>query len=290
MLLTYSLSTWGTPVIFTDPQAFSQADAITQSVDLSNPSYVDPGHFGSPNGLGGVVAGCWPQTPYIPDPCILITPGVTFVATLGRISKYRPELTIYSPGLALPGAPWNIQSNLGAISPDDFYMQTASNAIGFNVWTGTIFPTGQYAVQVVETGGSMQITTFTLTYSTSPQFVGVYDSAGIESVSVYSPGSNFILSDVQFQPSVPVYLSDLKKETKGLGPGKSLHDKVTLVEAYYDANDLGNACLLLDGFNHEINAQAGKSIDSIQMMRLTSDSTWIQSALNCASDSKAPHQ
>ena len=53
-------------------------------------------------------------------------------------------------------------------------------------------------------------------------------------------------------------LADLLSETTGVGPGKSLADKVTSIQEDVAADDTADACAALGAFIHEVNAQTGR--------------------------------
>jgi hypothetical protein len=68
---------------------------------------------------------------------------------------------------------------------------------------------------------------------------------------------------------------------KGVGPGTSLADKVTLAQTYYSANDIPNTCSQLTAFVNEVNAQNGKSISQSTAKLLVLDAQTIQGAIGC---------
>jgi hypothetical protein len=76
-------------------------------------------------------------------------------------------------------------------------------------------------------------------------------------------------------------LADLAAAATGVGPGKSLIDKVTEAQADLDANDLGGTCGGLGAFVKEVKAQTGKKILPVSAASLTSAATRIEAVLAC---------
>jgi hypothetical protein len=76
-------------------------------------------------------------------------------------------------------------------------------------------------------------------------------------------------------------LNDLAGRVSGVGPGKSLANKVDQASASLAANDIPSACSTLQGFIDEVKAQSGKKITAAVAASLTSDAQSIRSALAC---------
>lgn len=76
-------------------------------------------------------------------------------------------------------------------------------------------------------------------------------------------------------------LNDLAGKVSGVGPGKSLSDKVAQASAYFAANNIASACSTLEEFLNEVRAQTGKKITAAVAASLTSDAQSIRSALAC---------
>jgi len=81
-----------------------------------------------------------------------------------------------------------------------------------------------------------------------------------------------------FKPLEP---AALLAQVTGVGPGKSLADKVSLAQTYFSANDIPNTCAQLASFVNEVNAQKGKSISQSLAAQLISDAQIIQAAIGC---------
>jgi hypothetical protein len=81
--------------------------------------------------------------------------------------------------------------------------------------------------------------------------------------------------------SVQTQLQNLLVAVTGVGPGTSLADKVSQIEAYVAANDMADACQALTAFINEVKAQTGKKITAVQAASFIAQATSIQSALGC---------
>jgi hypothetical protein len=75
--------------------------------------------------------------------------------------------------------------------------------------------------------------------------------------------------------------ADLAFAVAGVGPGKSLIDKITEAQTDLGANDLAGTCGALRAFSNEVNAQTGKKISSGSAASLIGDATRIQAVLGC---------
>lgn len=82
-------------------------------------------------------------------------------------------------------------------------------------------------------------------------------------------------------PHVTTLLAALLKEVKGVGPGQSLANKVTAVQAYYAASDTQATCAMLTGFVDEVQAQDGKKINSTLDAKLIADAQAIETRIGC---------
>ena len=79
-------------------------------------------------------------------------------------------------------------------------------------------------------------------------------------------------------------LSDLASAVQGVGPGKSLAEKVHAAQSSLAAGNIGQTCSTLGAFIHEVRAQAGKKIGSSQARQLIADAQRIQAVLSCQGD------
>ena len=76
-------------------------------------------------------------------------------------------------------------------------------------------------------------------------------------------------------------LTELGAAVAGVGPGKSLADKVSAIEGYVAANDTADACATLGAFISEVNAQTGKKISTAQAASFIMQAQDIEAALDC---------
>jgi FIMAH domain-containing protein len=76
-------------------------------------------------------------------------------------------------------------------------------------------------------------------------------------------------------------LSALLTAVTGVGPGKSLANKVKQIQAYLAANDTASACNLLNDFISEVNAQKGKKLTKALADSLIAQADAIKARLGC---------
>jgi Protein of unknown function (DUF1566) len=76
-------------------------------------------------------------------------------------------------------------------------------------------------------------------------------------------------------------LAALLTEVTGVGPGRSLADKVALAQTYYAVPDIQATCAVLTGFINEVQAQAGKKISPQLDAKLVADAQAIEAAIGC---------
>ena len=99
--------------------------------------------------------------------------------------------------------------------------------------------------------------------------------------TAYSDGVAF--DRMQFVPALDPadLLADLSAAVTGVGPGKSLADKVALAQAYYAVPDVQATCAILTDFNREVRAQRGKLIPMELADELTADAEAIMVSMGC---------
>jgi hypothetical protein len=76
-------------------------------------------------------------------------------------------------------------------------------------------------------------------------------------------------------------LADLAAAVRGVGPGTSLADKVTVIRADVAVNDKAHACADLNALSRELTAQSGKRLSSGQAATLIADARRIGAVLGC---------
>jgi len=80
---------------------------------------------------------------------------------------------------------------------------------------------------------------------------------------------------------IVVLFNDLRAAVIGVGPGKSLVNKVRHAEAYYTAQDKQATCSMLSGFVNEVKAQKSKKISKGLAKSLINDARDIKMAIGC---------
>jgi hypothetical protein len=75
-------------------------------------------------------------------------------------------------------------------------------------------------------------------------------------------------------------LATLLTEVRGVGPGKSLANKVELAQTYYVAGDIQATCAMLTAFDNEVQAQAGKISKALDA-QLIAEAQTIEAAIGC---------
>jgi len=83
------------------------------------------------------------------------------------------------------------------------------------------------------------------------------------------------------QPSVSGLLQQLLTDSTGVGPGKSLANKVALAQTYYAVPDIQSTCAVLKSFLHEVTAQSGKKLTTAQAQALSGDAAVIMRTMAC---------
>jgi hypothetical protein len=74
---------------------------------------------------------------------------------------------------------------------------------------------------------------------------------------------------------------DLAAAVAAVGPGSSLAAKVAVIESSVAADDTADACAELVAFGHEVNAQAGKKLATMEASALVARGQGIEAALGC---------
>ena len=82
--------------------------------------------------------------------------------------------------------------------------------------------------------------------------------------------------------SIDEQFESLLSCVKGVGPGKSLANKVALAQTYYAVPDVQATCAVLTGFVNEVRAQRGKKIALNLADKLTADARVIMSRIGCS--------
>jgi hypothetical protein len=76
-------------------------------------------------------------------------------------------------------------------------------------------------------------------------------------------------------------LADLLQAVQGVGPGRSLADKVQSAQSSLASGDVVGTCSILSAFIHEVKAQSGKHIPASQASQLIADAQRMWAVLAC---------
>ena len=76
-------------------------------------------------------------------------------------------------------------------------------------------------------------------------------------------------------------MEELGTVVRGVGPGKSLADKIELAQAYLAVPDVQSTCEVLNAFLNQVRAQRGKKLTSELADELTEDALVITDAIGC---------
>jgi probable HAF family extracellular repeat protein len=82
---------------------------------------------------------------------------------------------------------------------------------------------------------------------------------------------------------ISLLFSRLLDDVTGVGPGKSLAQKIRSASAYYEADDRQATCSMLRGFVDQVNAQQGKKLSVALARQLANDARVIRRAIRCGS-------
>jgi hypothetical protein len=105
---------------------------------------------------------------------------------------------------------------------------------------------------------------------------------GDRTIAVGSSSRDIRLSGVDAPLKSPAdEVLDLLAAVKGVGPGKSLENKVKAIQASIAAGQTTSTCNQLNAFKHEVGAQTGKSIPVATATALLSEADRVAAAAGC---------
>lgn len=96
-----------------------------------------------------------------------------------------------------------------------------------------------------------------------------------------SSTSHALLAEELRQTVPAAVLQQLYADVSGVGPGKSLANKIALAQEYFAPPDNQATCEVLHGFENQVSAQAGKKLTDAQAAEFTSDAGIIMDAIGC---------
>jgi len=89
------------------------------------------------------------------------------------------------------------------------------------------------------------------------------------------------VAQVQFDSPAATQIAGLFAHVQGVGPGRSLAQKLATAQADFAAHDLPGTCATLAGFLDELDAQSGKHVGAALAAHLALDARVIAAALGC---------
>ena len=78
-------------------------------------------------------------------------------------------------------------------------------------------------------------------------------------------------------------MAGILESVTGVGPGRSLSDKMAAVQAYIEAEDFEAACELLNAFENQVSAQSGKKLAEAEADQILGSAEEIREQLSCIS-------
>jgi hypothetical protein len=125
---------------------------------------------------------------------------------------------------------------------------------------------------------------FTWVYAAGIARFGAWLDARNTVVSTWNDTAGLTAAAGEIVPisAVVDWLVSLRQLVTGVGPGKSLADKVGLAQTYYAVPDIQATCAVMTDFVNEVKAQAGKKkLTAAQATKFTSDANAIMAAIGC---------
>jgi hypothetical protein len=227
-----------------------------------------------------------------------VTIGQTFASALFCSQAYVVQTG--APEYVVPSGTWSITSWSTYAGPH-------GGSMSLMVFRPTMTP-GSYTVvgeSPVESLTASSLNTFTLSTPIGVQgddLLGLWESGAdcnvasggtiLYELSAPQPAVGATVSPPQalvsdlnisatLTPTVHDQLAALLAAVTGVGPGKSLAEKVTQIQMYADAGDTADACSKLAAFTNEVNAQTGKKISAPQAASLLAQARVIEAGLGC---------
>jgi hypothetical protein len=90
-----------------------------------------------------------------------------------------------------------------------------------------------------------------------------------------------VLTNFVIERPASSLLQQLLTDSIGVGPGKSLANKVALAQTYYAVPDIPSTCALLQSYLDQVTTQKGKKLTVAQAQALSEDAVVIMSAIPC---------
>ena len=97
----------------------------------------------------------------------------------------------------------------------------------------------------------------------------------------YVDSKPYAITSLTKVPEPVARMRDLLAAATGVGPGRSLADKMTEALTDYAAPDIAATCAVLADFINEVNAQAGKKIAATDAQTFIADAQFVMTLISC---------
>jgi|GEM_PF-574278 len=194
---------------------------------------------------------------------------VSNVPDIGATPRFQ-ELDVVQPGIAAFATAWTTQWNAA--------LQTALNQLQLPGAVISFFDFYSFSKDPELLALFANTTDACLTASSicsDPASYFYWDSFHPSSTS------HALLAEGLRQAVPAALLEQLLADVSGVGPGKSLANKITLAQMYFAPPDIEATCGVLNGFLNQVRAQAGKKLTDTQAAGFTSDASAIREAIGC---------
>jgi probable HAF family extracellular repeat protein len=182
---------------------------------------------------------------------------------------------------ATPGQPMEDLGTLGGTSSYATNINAAGQVVGTSE---AITPSGfQSHAFLYDNGVMVDIGKLAFDGNTFANDINdVGQVVGLHVVRWTGPPDEWFEGDAVLWTPISLLFSRLLDDVTGVGPGKSLAQKVRIATAYYDANDGPATCAMLRAFGNEVKAQSGKKKLSRDLaQQLMNDARTIRVAIGC---------
>ena len=202
--------------------------------------------------------------------------GVTYSASGGNVIVTNSFLTSTSPnGIG--------STSLGFFSPNEivtFVFDEPITAFAIDVNTFATADGAYFAF--LESGDFVSSVFDVFPGFTTGQFVGFLSDTPFSSVTIVGvAGFSYTLDTLVYGDGAAIFLQTLQSAVSGLGPGKSLSDKITLAQAYNLAKDYPATCSMLKAFQNQVRALRGKKIAPDLADELIGEASFIRDLIGC---------
>ncbi len=194
---------------------------------------------------------------------------VANVPDIGATPRFQ-ELDVISPGIAAFATLWTMQWNAA--------LEAALDQLSLPGTTVRLFDFFAFSKNPDLLAGFANTTDACLTDA------GICgDPASYFYWDPFHPSStsHALLAGELHRVTVHMLMQNLLAEVTGVGPGRSLADKLVRAQAYYAAYDIVSTCGVLGAFTNQVSAQDGKKLSETQAAEFTSHAEGIISAIGC---------